>query len=228
MCGWSLQLRLGDQEDPGHGEWSPLCSSAPCFSTPFTSGSQLPMLVAIGMNREVYPNTRITSIIYLDSSNGHGKVWCVMSDTQFILTPRPVPLLARHGPDLPLHWRGCEGQGHCEDPAQLRPGLRLVRGGGVSGPGSLGHHHTKGVRRWFHCSGPMCCTGPPPTARVTASLTMMTTRTVATICMFGGGHVVTSASKSSIRRFVITEMAPSRAFSWLKASTTAFIFKTLC
>ena len=47
-----------------------------------------------------------------------------------------MPLLARHGPDLPLHWRGCEGQGHCEDPAQLRPGLRLVRGGGVSGPGS--------------------------------------------------------------------------------------------
>ena len=37
----------------------------------------------------------------------------------------------------------------------------------------------------------------------------------------------TSASKSSIRRFVITEKAPSRAFSWLKAATTAFTFKTL-
>ena len=36
-----------------------------------------------------------------------------------------------------------------------------------------------------------------------------------------------SASKSSIRRFVITEKAPTRAFSWLKAATTAFIFKTL-
>ena len=36
-----------------------------------------------------------------------------------------------------------------------------------------------------------------------------------------------SASKSSIRRFVITEKAPSRAFSWLKAATTAFTFKTL-
>ena len=33
--------------------------------------------------------------------------------------------------------------------------------------------------------------------------------------------------KRSIRRFVITEKAPSRAFSWLKAATTAFTFKTL-
>ena len=39
--------------------------------------------------------------------------------------------------------------------------------------------------------------------------------------------VCTSASKSSIRRFVITEKAPNRAFSWLKAATTAFTFKTL-
>ena len=36
-----------------------------------------------------------------------------------------------------------------------------------------------------------------------------------------------SASKSSIRRFVITEKAPTRAFCWLKAATTAFTFKTL-
>ena len=36
-----------------------------------------------------------------------------------------------------------------------------------------------------------------------------------------------SASKSSIRRFVITEKAPTRAFSWLKAATTAFTFKTI-
>ena len=36
-----------------------------------------------------------------------------------------------------------------------------------------------------------------------------------------------SASKSSIRRFVSTEKAPTRAFSWLKAATTAFTFKTL-
>ena len=36
-----------------------------------------------------------------------------------------------------------------------------------------------------------------------------------------------SASKSSIRRFVITEKAPTRAFSWLKMATTAFTFKTL-
>ena len=36
-----------------------------------------------------------------------------------------------------------------------------------------------------------------------------------------------SASKSSIRGFLITEKAPTRAFSWLKAATTAFTFKTL-
>ena len=40
-------------------------------------------------------------------------------------------------------------------------------------------------------------------------------------------RVHTSASKSSFRRFVITEKAPTRAFSWLKAATTAFTFKTL-
>ena len=40
-------------------------------------------------------------------------------------------------------------------------------------------------------------------------------------------RVSVSASKSSIRRFVITEKAPTRAFSWLKAATTAFAFKTL-
>ena len=39
--------------------------------------------------------------------------------------------------------------------------------------------------------------------------------------------VSSSASKSSIRRFVITEKAPTRAFSWLKAASTAFTFKTL-
>ena len=36
-----------------------------------------------------------------------------------------------------------------------------------------------------------------------------------------------SAWKSSIRRFVITEKAATRALSWLKAATTAFTFKTL-
>ena len=36
-----------------------------------------------------------------------------------------------------------------------------------------------------------------------------------------------SASKSSIRRFVFTKKAPSRAFSWLKAATNAFTFKKL-
>ena len=36
-----------------------------------------------------------------------------------------------------------------------------------------------------------------------------------------------SAWKSSIRRFVFTEKASTRAFSWLKAATTAVTFKTL-
>ena len=44
---------------------------------------------------------------------------------------------------------------------------------------------------------------------------------------FAQETVPTSASKSSIQRFVITEKAPTRAFSWLKAATTAFTFKTL-
>ena len=42
-----------------------------------------------------------------------------------------------------------------------------------------------------------------------------------------GRRVNNSAPKSSIRRFVITEKAPTRAFSWLKAATSAFTFKTL-
>ena len=44
----------------------------------------------------------------------------------------------------------------------------------------------------------------------------------------GAAQLEASASKKSIRRFVITEKAPTRAFSWLKAATTAFTFKTLC
>ena len=37
-----------------------------------------------------------------------------------------------------------------------------------------------------------------------------------------GDSLDTSASKSSTRMFVITEKAPTRAFSWLNAATTAF------
>ena len=39
--------------------------------------------------------------------------------------------------------------------------------------------------------------------------------------------VCTKLHPNFIRRFVITENAPTRAFSWLKAATTAFTFKTL-
>ena len=60
---------------------------------------------------------------------------------------------------------------------------------------------------------------------------------VVTIAHAGGGPgagtqaaaACNSVSKRSIRRFIITEKAPTRAFSWLKAATTAFTFKkTLC
>ena len=51
--------------------------------------------------------------------------------------------------------------------------------------------------------------------------------TLATTAHSRGGRVATSAPKSSIRRFEITEKAPTRAFSWLKAATTAFTFNTL-
>ena len=81
----------------------------------------------------------------------------------------------------------------------------MLRPGSGSGPGS---HYVAGVRRgggvtwyparWKHLE----------TSKVTVLLS-------------------SSASKSSIRRFVITEKAPTRAFSWLKAATTAFTFKTL-
>ena len=36
-----------------------------------------------------------------------------------------------------------------------------------------------------------------------------------------------SLKRRSIRRFVITEKAPSKAFSWLKVPTSAFTFKSL-
>ena len=40
--------------------------------------------------------------------------------------------------------------------------------------------------------------------------------------------VVTSAANRSIGSTTITEKAPTRAFSWLKAPTSVFTFKTLC
>ena len=41
--------------------------------------------------------------------------------------------------------------------------------------------------------------------------------------------LVTVELQTNVRRdFTITEMAPTRAFSWLKAPTSAFTFKTLC
>ena len=40
-------------------------------------------------------------------------------------------------------------------------------------------------------------------------------------------HYLLVFQTKAIQRFVITEKAPTRAYSWLKAATTAFTFKTL-
>ena len=48
---------------------------------------------------------------------------------------------------------------------------------------------------------------------------------ICTVCPLFHVRCVSIASKSSIRRFIITEKAPTRASSWLKAATT-FTFKT--
>ena len=70
-----------------------------------------------------------------------------------------------------------------------------------------------------------CCTvsgGPPPTEQWLEGVSWSWPGvTIARL------SVLIRAWKRSIRRFVITEKAPTRAFSWLKASTTAFTFKTL-
>ena len=45
--------------------------------------------------------------------------------------------------------------------------------------------------------------------------------------VFGVLVLVLVLQTKAIRGFVITEKAPTRAFSWLKVATTAFTFKTL-
>ena len=49
----------------------------------------------------------------------------------------------------------------------------------------------------------------------------------AATCHMSMSRVFSSVTKRSIQRFVIMEKAPTRAFFWLKAATTAFTFKTL-
>ena len=50
------------------------------------------------------------------------------------------------------------------------------------------------------------------------------------ILMLLGGVMCSAANRSigSTTGCTITEKAPTRAFSWLKAPTSAFTFKTLC
>ena len=61
------------------------------------------------------------------------------------------------------------------------------------------------------CVCPLHCCMPPPNTDIIKQYT----------------YIHNSASKSSIRRFVITEKAPTMALSWFKAATTTFTFKTL-
>ena len=90
------------------------------------------------------------------------------------------------------------------------------------------------IRYPFRCSlvTASFCIHSAPAARVTASSTdpRASPWTTSTTSWWRTGGtpgcrctVTSSASKSSIRRFVITE----KAFSWLKVATTAFTFKTL-
>ena len=68
-----------------------------------------------------------------------------------------------------------------------------------------------------------CCVGS--TVAVTA--TDWADKDVEELLMTGAGAGGQLKGKCCIRRFVITEKAPTRAFSWVKAATTAFTFKTL-
>ena len=89
-------------------------------------------------------------------------------------------------------------------------------------------HYTLYIIHYVHptsyTGGTLCSTGapcaPPPLPELDPFISTWCKGSAASSSL-------TSASKSSIRRFVITEKAPTRAFSWLKAATTAFTFKTL-
>ena len=81
---------------------------------------------------------------------------------------------------------------------------------------------TPGAGPWPPCRAPPT---PPPTATTAPSCRASSPWSTTTSRRWRPSFR-TSASKSSIRRFVITKKAPTRAFSWLKAATTAFTFKT--
>ena len=67
-----------------------------------------------------------------------------------------------------------------------------------------------------------------PCSNIIWTLTMNAPILIPPSSLFTPNVFASHASKSSIRRFVITEKATTRAFSWLKAATTAFTFKTQC
>ena len=79
----------------------------------------------------------------------------------------------------------------------------------------------KYFRRLLLCSD--CCRQMERSSHSAAVLGDRSTRTAVTLAR----SLQQSLKRRSTRRFVITEKAPTRAFSWLTAATTAFTFKTL-
>ena len=94
-------------------------------------------------------------------------------------------------------------------PPQLRGGLQVA----------AARSHTRRIGRDTRRGMSLCCgqCGVCPWRNVSSSLTKMCREKVCAEC-FKKLH------PNCIRRFVITEKAPTRAFSWLKAATTAFTF----
>ena len=98
------------------------------------------------------------------------------------------------------------------------------------------HHVTRPPTTWRTTGTPRTCWAPPRSGTFSAPSTWRRSSRrgqlelavrLLTVSPTVSLSKRPSASKSFIRRFVITEKAPSRAFSWLKAATTAFTFKTL-
>ena len=113
-------------------------------------------------------------------------------------------------------------------------GVEVVRGAGEAGHGVAGGGPQAGLRQVQPGGGQRSLRRPVQRIHLEAELYVAAPRAHHG-ARGGGAHlhqrdgvcVRISASKSSIRRFVITEKAPTRAFSWLKVATTAFTFKTL-
>ena len=71
----------------------------------------------------------------------------------------------------------------------------------------------------------MADSNPVPSERGRVGITIRSNENIVPAAL-----VISAANRSigSTTGCTITEKAPTRAFSWLKASTSAFTFKTLC